>query len=91
MLDTLHRMGDAAKRALPQVQLDAVGATIPGIADPVTGTWVEASFSGLNQIPVAEDLAACFHLPVRADNDGQACTLRRRFTAGPGTATTSCT
>lgn len=82
VLDTLHRMGDAAKSALPQVQLDAVGATIPGIADPATGTWVEASFSGLNQIPVAEDLAAYFGLPAKADNDGQACTLAERVYGG---------
>lgn len=82
VLSTLRRMGDAALAANAGIRPDSIGANIPGIADPDTGTWVEASFSGLSQIPVAEALREAFHLPVWADNDGQTCTLAERVFGG---------
>ncbi|MDO4493544.1 MAG: ROK family protein [Clostridia bacterium] len=78
VLGTMHRMGDAAIAALPGEEIGIIGANIPGIADPVTGTWLEASFSGLSNIPVAADLSAYFGLPCWADNDGQTCALAEK-------------
>ncbi len=64
----------------PEVELLGIGATIPGLADAKSGTWLEASFSGIRNLPVAEALAKAFELPAYADNDGQACALaEKRF------------
>jgi glucokinase len=56
-----------------------LGATIPGLADPVKGLWVEASFSGIRNLPFASLMEAEFNLPVRLDNDGNACAKAERF------------
>lgn len=58
----------------------AVGATIPGLADPRRGLWLEASFSGIRELPVAALLRDELGLPAYLDNDAQACALaERRF------------
>lgn len=53
----------------------AVGATIPGLADGERGLWIEASFSGIRDFPIARRLAERYRLPVAADNDARACAL----------------
>lgn len=82
VLDTLHTLGDAAKAEMPGEKIDFIGANIPGIADPAAGLWVEASFSGLSNIPVAEALSKYFGLPAWADNDGQTCALAEKVFGG---------
>ena len=52
-----------------------IGATIPGLADPKKGLWVEASFSGIRNLPLAAILEAEFGLQVRLDNDINACAV----------------
>jgi len=72
----------SARRLLarrPNLQPKAIGATIPGLADPAKGMWVEACFSGVGGIAVAEELSASFGLPAYIDNDGQACALAERL------------
>jgi glucokinase len=55
-----------------------MGATIPGLADPEKGLWVEASFSGIRNLPFASIMEDEFHLPVRIDNDVNACAMAER-------------
>ena len=63
----------------PDYRPDCIGVTIPGLADPKMGYWVEASFSGINNIPVAAILSKEFDIPVYIDNDAQACALAERL------------
>ena len=56
-----------------------IGATIPGLADPARGLWVEASFSGIRNLPIARELERALGLPAFADNDGQACALAEKL------------
>lgn len=56
-----------------------MGATIPGLADPAKGVWVEASFSGIRDLPFASIMRAEFGIPVRIDNDGNACAKAERL------------
>jgi glucokinase len=55
-----------------------MGATIPGLADPEKGLWVEASFSGIRNLPFAAIMEKEFGLPVRVENDVNACALAER-------------
>ena len=54
-------------------EIDSIGCTIPGIADPKRGYWVYAPFSGIRDYPIAEELNARYCKPVFADNDVNAC------------------
>jgi glucokinase len=57
-----------------------MGAAIPGLADPEKGLWIEASFSGIRDLPFAAVMESEFGLPVKADNDVRACALaEKRF------------
>lgn len=53
--------------------ITAIGATIPGVADPQRGLWVYAPYSGIRDFPIAEELATKYGKPVFADNDVNAC------------------
>lgn len=57
------------------VHPNAIGVSIPGPANKESGTWLHANFANIADIPIADLLIKEFHLPVYADNDGQACTL----------------
>jgi glucokinase len=50
-----------------------IGATIPGLADPKKGIWVEAIFSGIRLLPFVSIMENEFSLPVYIDNDVNAC------------------
>jgi glucokinase len=63
----------------PDYQLEMIGVTIPGLADPKRGYWVEASFSGIHDLAVGPTLKDEFDIPVYIDNDGQACALAERL------------
>jgi glucokinase len=65
-----------------QLRLTGVGATIPGLADARSGTWLEASFSGIRDLPVADALHEAFGVPAYADNDAQACALAEKLFGG---------
>ena len=52
-----------------------IGVTIPGLADPQRGYWLEASFSGIQDLAIGQLLCDAFDLPVFIENDGQACAL----------------
>ena len=63
----------------PDFQPEMVGVTIPGLADPKRGYWVESSFSGIHDLEVGPILNSEFGIPVYVDNDGQACALAERL------------
>ena len=54
---------------------EAVGITIPGLADPAKGLWVEASFSGIRDFPICDEVTKALSLPAYCDNDAQAFSL----------------
>lgn len=58
---------------------DAIGMTIPGLADPAKGIWVSAEFMGIYQIPIAQILGERFHIPVYIENDTNACCLAEKL------------
>lgn len=57
----------------------AIGVTIPGLADPREGIWLEASFSGIRNINIRHLLENEFGIPVYIDNDAQACALAEKL------------
>jgi glucokinase len=65
--------------AHPTFPPTVMGATIPGLADPQKGIWVEARFSGIRGLPFASIMEAEFGLPVKIDNDGNACATAEKL------------
>jgi glucokinase len=63
----------------PEYRPEAVGVTIPGLANPEEGLWVEASFSGIRNLPSGGLLREAFGLPVYAENDARACALAEKL------------
>lgn len=57
----------------PESDCTACGMTIPGLADPATGIWVYACFSGIADYPIAERMKARLGLDVHIANDVNAC------------------
>ncbi|MHC1787177.1 MAG: ROK family protein [Christensenellales bacterium] len=81
----LPQVTAAARRLLrdqTDIRLLGVGATIPGLTDARNGIWLEASFSGIRDLPVAEALSCEFGVPAYADNDAQACALAEKLFGG---------
>ena len=68
----------ALLKANPQYSPQVMGATIPGLADPGKGLWVESSFSGIADLPFASIMKAEFGLPVLIENDVNACAAAER-------------
>jgi glucokinase len=56
-----------------------IGAAIPGLADPQKGLWVESSFSGIRNLPFASVMEKEFSLPVRLENDVNACATAEKL------------
>lgn len=54
-------------------EIDSIGVTIPGIADPKKGIWVYAPFSGITDFPIVAELQARYNRPVFSENDVNAC------------------
>lgn len=79
VMQTLLRAAERLLRQNPGVTPGSIGVTIPGLADPDEGRWIEASFSGIGDLPVARMFSERFGLPAFADNDGQACVLAEKF------------
>lgn len=53
----------------------ACGITIPGLADPEKGLWVEASFSGIRDFAICDAVQQALGIPAYCENDGQAYAL----------------
>ncbi len=63
----------------PSYHPDVIGVTIPGLTNPETGLWVEASFSGIRNLPIGTLLHEAFSLPVFTENDAKACALAEKL------------
>ena len=50
----------------------ACGITIPGLADPKRGLWVEATFSGIRDFAICKAMEEALSIPAYCENDGQA-------------------
>lgn len=78
----IDRIIDSAKKIIEEnkdISLDSIGVTIPGLADPAKGIWVESSFSGIKNINIGQILQNEFNIPVYIDNDAQACALAEKL------------
>ena len=73
----LNQLIEAARSLLDEaMELPvACGITIPGLADPKRGVWVEASFSGIRDFAICEALQKALGIPTWCENDGQAYAL----------------
>lgn len=74
----LNRLADAIEETLRLTgftwgEIDAMGVTIPGLADPASGMWVYAPFSGIGDFPIASILRERYGKPVYIENDVNAC------------------
>jgi glucokinase len=65
--------------ANPGMSPTIMGATIPGLADPKKGLWVEASFSGIRNLPFASIMETEFGLPSRIENDVNASAMAEKL------------
>lgn len=70
ILEEIESRYHALKASFP---LDGCGVTVPGLADPVTGIWKHASFSGVGNLPLRDLLEKRLGLPVAIANDVDAC------------------
>ncbi|MCL2821334.1 MAG: ROK family protein [Oscillospiraceae bacterium] len=60
----------------------SAGVTIPGLADTEKGIWVLATFTGIEDFPIVEELTKVLNIPVFLENDVNACALaEKRFGA----------
>lgn len=57
----------------------ACGMTIPGLADPQTGMWVYACFSGIAGYPIADRMKEKLGMHVYIENDVNACALAEKL------------
>ena len=71
---------DAAN--LEKSAIEAIGVTIPGLAEPVSGIWVYACFSGIRNFPIARIIAEKYGKPVFIENDVNACALAEKYFGG---------
>ena len=76
---SIEKSSKALLAKYPQYKCEAVGATIPGLADPVNGIWVEACFSGIKNLPIAGMLENALDLKAYIDNDTNACTVGEKM------------
>ena len=70
---------ESIAESAPHGNYERIGITIPGLADPDTGTWIYACFSGIRNVPIAKILSEKYGgKPVFIDNDVNACALAER-------------
>jgi len=80
--NTEHLMSliDDSISELGSFRFERIGVTIPGLADPKTGMWLYASYSGIRDFPIADVLSSRYgNRPVSIDNDVNACALAEKM------------
>ena len=78
--DDLVAWIDDAVGELGSIPFERIGVTIPGLADPKTGMWLYASYSGIRDFPIAKILSSRYgHRPVAIENDVNACALAEKM------------
>lgn len=80
-LHVLERLSETVRRLLSAAprQPDAIGFTIPGLADPARGMWLGASYMGIHNIPLKASMEQEFGIPVFLENDTNACCLAEKL------------
>lgn len=63
---------DELKKRNPRVAVTAAGMTVPGVADPKSGMWIYACFSGIKNYPISERMSALLGVKVTVENDANA-------------------
>jgi glucokinase len=76
---SLAAAGTQLLQAHPDLHPEVIGVTIPGLAKPEEGLWVEASFSGIRDLPIGRLLREAFGLPAYGENDAKACALAEKL------------
>ncbi len=79
VVSSLITAGTQLLQAHPDLRPDVVGVTIPGLAKAEEGLWVEASFSGIRDLPIGRLLREAFGLPAYSENDAKACALAEKL------------
>ena len=78
--DTLISRIDDCVGELGSFPFERIGVTIPGLADPKTGMWLYASYSGIRDFPIGTILSSRYgNCPVAIDNDVNACALAEKM------------
>jgi len=54
-------------------EIDSIGVSIPGLADPLTGVWLYSCFSKISKFPLASILSEYFNCSVFIENDANIC------------------
>ena len=57
----------------------AGGLTIPGLAEPVKGVWLDSDFPPIRDLHICEELSERLGIPFYGDNDGNACVLAEGY------------
>lgn len=71
---------DDTVKELDCSDFDRIGAAIPGLTDPESGTWIYAPFSGIRDFPIGRILSSRYGgVPVAVDNDVNACALAEKM------------
>lgn len=78
LLTIIEEGANALMREYPGQHPHAVGVAVPGLADSARGNWVYSPFSGIGDIPIAQHLQERLGMPVRIQNDVNACALAER-------------
>jgi glucokinase len=76
ILATACALGD---RLASRFDLSAIGASIPGLADPARGLWLEAVFSKVRDFPIGRLLGEHFGRPAYIGNDANNCACGERL------------
>ncbi len=79
VVSSLVAAGTQLMGAHPDLRPEVIGVTIPGLAKAEEGLWVEASFSGIRDLPIGRLLREAFGLPVYGENDAKACALAEKL------------
>jgi glucokinase-like ROK family protein len=74
IVDSCHQILEKNKK----LKVTLVGVNVPGLVDKENGMWVEACFSGIQNVPIAQILKDAFHIPVYIDNDVNNCALAEK-------------
>lgn len=85
VLQSVYGAIDDVLEKHPEVAVEAIGMTIPGLAYPDKGLWDSASFMDVYNLPIGRLAAEKYGIPAFIDNDAKACALAERyFGAGRG-------
>ncbi|AEV29549.1 transcriptional regulator/sugar kinase [Sphaerochaeta pleomorpha str. Grapes] len=69
----LHSVYSLCDMFFSRYHIDCIGVSIPGLADPVTGVWLEAVFSKVKNFPLGKLLSDRYKIEVFIENDANNC------------------